>query len=100
LAILLHIALRYTPRQGDVWLEAWEQDAAVRLQVRDAGPGIPPEHLARIFEPFFRVPGRPGGMGLGLAFCKLAVEAMQGTITVSSRVGHGTTFTIELPKAA
>lgn len=95
---LLHNALKYTPPQGQVWLEAQAQNGKVLLHIRDSGPGIPAEHLPRIFEPFYRVPGRTGGMGLGLAFCKMAVEAMQGRITVVSQEGHGTTFTIELLK--
>ncbi len=68
---------------------------AVRLQVRDNGPGIPAEIRDRLFEPF--VSGRPGGSGLGLAIVQRAVEAHRGLVLVDSAPGAGTTFTIFLP---
>jgi signal transduction histidine kinase len=68
---------------------------AVRLQVRDTGPGIPPEIRERLFEPF--VSGRAGGSGLGLAIVQRAVEAHRGLVLVDSAPGNGTTFTIFLP---
>lgn len=67
----------------------------VRLQVRDTGPGIPPDVRERLFLPF--VTGRPGGTGLGLAIVLRAVEAHRGLILVDSAPGAGTTFTIYLP---
>jgi two-component system sensor histidine kinase PilS (NtrC family) len=71
----------------------WEQ--AIRLQVRDDGPGIPADIRDRLFEPF--VSGRPGGSGLGLAIVQRAVEAHHGLVLVESGAGTGTTFTIFLP---
>ncbi|HEX6104544.1 MAG TPA: ATP-binding protein [Gemmatimonadales bacterium] len=68
---------------------------AVRLQVRDTGPGIPDEIRDRLFDPF--VSGRPGGSGLGLAIVQRAVEAHRGLVLVDSAPGGGTTFTIFLP---
>ena len=68
---------------------------AVRLQVRDNGPGIPEEIRARLFDPF--VSGRTGGSGLGLAIVQRAVEAHRGLVLVDSESGSGTTFTIFLP---
>ncbi len=68
---------------------------AVRLQIRDTGPGIPGEIRDRLFEPF--VSGRPGGSGLGLAIVQRAVEAHRGLVLVESATGNGTTFTIFLP---
>jgi two-component system sensor histidine kinase PilS (NtrC family) len=68
---------------------------AVRLQVRDTGPGIPGEIRDRLFEPF--VSGRPGGSGLGLAIVQRAVEAHRGLVLVESGAGTGTIFTIFLP---
>jgi two-component system, NtrC family, sensor histidine kinase PilS len=68
---------------------------AVRLQVRDTGPGIPGEIRNRLFEPF--VSGRPGGSGLGLAIVQRAVEAHRGLVLVESGTGTGTIFTIFLP---
>jgi two-component system sensor histidine kinase PilS (NtrC family) len=70
-------------------------DHAVRLQVRDDGPGIPPEIRERLFDPF--VSGRPGGSGLGLAIVQRAVQAHRGLVLVDSGPGAGTTFTIFLP---
>jgi signal transduction histidine kinase len=71
------------------------------IEVADTGPGIPAEYLDRIFEKFVRVGGRTKGQhqstGLGLTFCRLAVEAHGGTIGVASQVGVGTTFQLELP---
>ncbi len=68
---------------------------AVRIQVRDNGPGIPREIRDRLFDPF--VSGRPGGSGLGLAIVQRAVEAHRGLVLVESAAGSGTTFTIFLP---
>jgi two-component system sensor histidine kinase PilS (NtrC family) len=68
---------------------------AVRLQVRDDGPGIPEEIRNRLFDPF--VSGRTGGSGLGLAIVQRAVEAHRGLVLVDSELGAGTTFTIFLP---
>ena len=70
-------------------------DHAIRLQVRDNGPGIPAEVRERLFQPF--VSGRSGGSGLGLAIVQRAVEAHRGLVLVDSGPGSGTTFTIFLP---
>jgi two-component system sensor histidine kinase PilS (NtrC family) len=66
----------------------------VRLRVRDDGPGIDPELVDRVFEPF--VTGRPGGSGLGLAIVQRAVVAHRGLVLLDSAPGRGTTFTILL----
>ena len=68
---------------------------AIRLQVRDTGPGIPGEIRDRLFDPF--VSARPGGSGLGLAIVQRAVEAHRGLVLVESGPGSGTIFTIFLP---
>ncbi len=78
---------------------------AVDLIVRDSGPGIPPDQLPRIFEPFFSTKAGPddsgkGGTGLGLSACRQIVEAHHGRIRVESTVGRGTAFTIRLPVAS
>ena len=70
-------------------------DHAVKVEVRDDGPGIPPEIREHLFQPF--VSGRPGGSGLGLAIVQRAVEAHRGLVLVDSKAGAGTTFTILLP---
>lgn len=71
-----------------------EFDRPVRLRVTDTGPGVDPELLPRLFEPF--VSGRPGGSGLGLAIVQRAVEAHRGLVFVDAAPGGGTIFTIYL----
>jgi C4-dicarboxylate-specific signal transduction histidine kinase len=79
----------------DVVLLARER---VRIQVRDAGCGIPEVSLGRIFDPFFTSRMGQGGSGLGLAIVyKLVTQSLAGSIVVASAVGVGTTFTVELP---
>jgi two-component system NtrC family sensor kinase len=73
-------------------------DAAV-VTVSDTGHGIAPEHLPKIFEPFFTTKGAEAGTGLGLTLAARIVKELGGTITVESRVGEGTTFTVTLPSA-
>lgn len=74
----------------------------VRIEVRDTGPGIPPELVHRVFEPYFRVSGNPsgGGLGLGLATVKRLVEAHGGTVSAASAPGGGAVLSVELPGAA
>ena len=67
----------------------------VRLIVADDGPGIDPDLIGRLFEPF--VSRRPGGSGLGLAIVQRAVEAHRGLVLVDSEPGRGATFTVYLP---
>jgi signal transduction histidine kinase len=72
----------------------------VEIAIRDKGPGIAPEDRPRLFQKFSRgaaVGGQTPGTGLGLAFCKLAVEAHGGQISVDSEPGKGSTFTFTLP---
>lgn len=71
------------------------EGAEVYLRIRDSGPGIPNEDLARIFVPFFTT--KPQGTGLGLAISQRIIETAGGRIEVTSRVGEGSTFTILLP---
>lgn len=100
---LLDNALKFTPagRSVVVLAQVIEGDRPhVRCAVRDAGPGIPPEYTERIFDRFVQVPhqnGRRQGTGLGLAFCKLAVEAHGERIWVESAPGAGSTFYFTLP---
>ena len=71
LSNLLANAVRHTPRGGKVEVHARARGDAMRFEVRDTGEGIPREHLARVFEKFFRVPGaRSGGVGLGLSISR------------------------------
>ena len=69
----------------------------VRIDFTDNGPGIAPENLARIFEPFFTI--KPAGQGLGLAVCYSIVRQHGGLLTVTSKLGAGSTFSLFLPSA-
>jgi signal transduction histidine kinase len=70
-------------------------NGSATLQVSDTGPGVPPEALARLFEPFFSL--KPQGTGLGLAIAQRTIEAHGGTLTATGANGRGMTFAIELP---
>jgi len=99
---VLDNASRYTPAGGRVTVRAArEGHDEVRIEIADTGPGIPGEHLPRIFERFYRVdPARSrelGGTGLGLAIVKHLVEAHGGRVEAQSIVGGGTTIGITLP---
>jgi len=97
---LLSNALKYTPAGGNVRIVVTPSPSEVRVAVTDAGPGIAPEYHQRIFEKFGQVEDRKNrlGTGLGLTFCKLAVEAHGGRIGVESVVGQGSTFWLALPR--
>jgi len=101
LSNLLSNALRHTPRGGQVSLVVETTGTQVQFTVQDAGHGIPPEHLARIFERFYRVdPARTRGegSGVGLTIARSLVEQMGGQIAVMSGQS-GSTFTFTLPVA-
>ena len=74
------------------------QRGMVGLRVIDQGEGIPPHHLARIWEPFFSTRTESSGMGLGLGICQRIVHALTGTIDVRSTPGSGSVFTVYLPE--
>jgi signal transduction histidine kinase len=97
---LLGNASVFTRPGGTVTLICERAGGRARLSVADTGIGIPPADLPHIFESFFRLEKSRtrnlGGTGLGLAICKAIVDAHGGTIGVESRVGVGTTFTLEL----
>lgn len=99
---LLSNGINYTPEGGHVTIRIYAYgDEQVRIQIRDSGIGIPKKDLPRVFERFYRVDKArsrsSGGTGLGLSIVKHLVELHKGTISVSSTVGVGTTFTIDLP---
>jgi two-component system sensor histidine kinase/response regulator len=96
---LLGNAFKYAPEGDTVRIGVERVASGARVTVVDHGPGIAPELHARIFEKFGQVqPGGPrSGTGLGLTFCKLAIEAHGGRIGVQSQVGEGATFWFELP---
>ena len=89
---LLENAIKFTPVRGRIEVGGRVESAEwVRLWVRDNGPGIPPAEQERIFEKFTRLHGkkRPGGLGVGLAFCRLAVNGHGGRIWVESEPQRG-----------
>jgi signal transduction histidine kinase len=97
---LLTNALKFTERGEVVVLADVPGDAAVRIRVRDTGPGIPADARERIFELFQQLhPGdlRKKGVGLGLALARRFARAMGGDLTVESTMGEGSTFTLTLP---
>ncbi len=96
---VLNNAIKFTPNGGNISLAVEADDVVVRFTVRDDGPGIPPEQQPYIFDVFTRGnTGNVKGSGLGLAFCKLAVEAHGGTIAVQSEPGAGSTFIFTIPR--
>jgi len=101
---LLSNAIKYNRDGGTVAVSCLTEPGStrVRIAVRDTGRGIPPEMLARLFTPFDRLDADSTaieGTGLGLALSKRLAEAMGGTILVDSRVGEGTTFTVDVAVA-
>jgi PAS domain S-box-containing protein len=102
---LLGNAIKFTP-SGEVRLRVRSVRGAgdrwrLELEVADTGLGIAPDHLERIFEPFYQVAGRNSeGIGLGLAITRRLVEALGGELRVRSALGRGTTFTLELTTEA
>ena len=99
---LISNALTYTPKGGSVHVKAKKHDQFVQVIVSDTGIGMKKEEIPRIFERFYRVDRarsrNSGGTGLGLAIVKHLVEAHKGQISVSSKIGEGTTFTVKLYK--
>lgn len=99
--ILMDNAIKYTPPHGSINLTLSKRHNDVQLTVTNTGDGIPPEHLGRIFDRFYRAdPSRSrkqGGYGLGLAIAKSIVEQHKGKISAKSVVGEQTTFYVQLP---
>ena len=98
---LIDNAVKYSEEKGRIEVSGMLKDGEVRVSVRDFGCGIPPEHLSRLFERFYRVDKarsrKLGGTGLGLSIVKHIAEAHKGQVTVESEVGKGSVFTIHLP---
>jgi len=92
-------ALRYTPPGGRITIALSRNDGVARAIVSDTGCGMPNEALERIFEPYAQAEsiGGAGSAGLGLYITKEIVEAHNGRIYVTSAVGKGTTFTVQIP---
>jgi signal transduction histidine kinase len=97
---LLSNAIKYNYPGGSVKVVCQEQNDWINISVTDTGPGISAEGLKRLFEKFYRVPGTEKlapGTGLGLSICKRIIEVHGGDILVTSEVGRGTTFEVQLP---
>lgn len=100
---LLDNAVKFSPEDSEVRIEAARAGSVIEIHVIDHGIGIPEEDLPRIFERFYRVDKarsrEAGGTGLGLSIVKHIAELFGGSVRVSSRLGQGSTFTLSLPAA-
>jgi signal transduction histidine kinase len=100
---LLSNAMKFTEPGGEVGIDTVVDEGTVRIDVRDTGSGIGAAQLETIFEPFVQVDAsltrRTGGTGLGLAISRQLTRAMNGTVTVRSQLGAGSTFSLTLPRA-
>ncbi|MGB7281277.1 MAG: response regulator [Candidatus Acidiferrum sp.] len=97
---LIGNAIKFTPEGGKISLGAFPVDGAVRVEVRDSGPGIPPEEQQRIFEAFYRMGDadkKVEGTGLGLAITRRLVELHGGKLGIESQLGSGSCFFFTLP---
>jgi heavy metal sensor kinase len=101
---IVHNAIRYSPDHSCIDLAARRRHSEVVIEITDEGPGIAPEHRAKIFERFFRADKArsraDGAAGLGLAIAKWSVESHAGRIEVESESGQGSTFRVVLPAAS
>lgn len=99
---LLDNGIKYSAENSKVWAAAYRENETLVLEVRDQGIGIPPEHLERIFERFYRVDRarsrEAGGTGLGLAIVRHIALLHNGTTEVESRAGSGSVFRIRIPQ--
>jgi signal transduction histidine kinase len=100
---LLSNAIKFTPRGGHISADCAASDDTVTLRVSDTGIGIAPEKLQAVFEPFVQLKeglaNRASGIGLGLAISRDLARAMQGDLNAESTEGHGTRFSLTLPRA-
>jgi signal transduction histidine kinase len=99
---LLHNAIRHTPADGTVRIEANRERSGVEVSVEDTGEGLAPEALEHVFEPFWQADAsRSGdGSGLGLALAKRIVESLGGRIEVRSSLAQGTRFAVWVPEGS
>ena len=84
---------------GTLEVRTWAEDSSVKVEVADTGPGIPPEHLHRIYDPFFTTKAARKGTGLGLSVTYGIIQEHGGSIAVSNRRSGGARFRLELPLA-
>lgn len=108
MVILLDNAIKYSPTKSTVTIESSRKDNEQQIIVKDQGQGITPDALPHVFDRFYRADkARTGttiegtnGFGLGLSIAKLITDRHNGSLTLTSKVDHGTTVTISLPKIA
>lgn len=93
---LVRNAVEASPRGGAVTIAGGQSAGVPWIEVRDAGPGIPPDSLPRIFDLYFTT--KADGTGVGLAVAQQIVAAHGGTIEVDSTPGNGTRMTVRLPQ--
>ena len=86
-------------KNGTIEIKSRKSGSEIHIEVSDSGPGIPEEMQKRIFDPFFTTKETGKGVGLGLWITHNIVEKLGGSISVKSRVGQGTTFTVQIPVA-
>jgi len=98
-------AIRHTPAEGVVRLSAAANESGVHLTISDTGPGIPQEHLPRVFDRFYKVDASragtavPSGSGLGLSIVRAIIERHGGTVTAANAADGGASFELQLPAA-
>jgi two-component system phosphate regulon sensor histidine kinase PhoR len=101
---LLDNAVKFNKPGGEVRITSYADDGRVHIDISDTGIGIPSEDLPRIFERFYRVDKARsravGGTGLGLSIVKHGVEQMDGSVSVESQLGKGSTFSVVLPRSS
>ncbi len=105
IANITNNAIKYTPPGGSITINiSYDKEVdGFRVMVKDTGDGIPKDYLGKIFDKFVQVESNKKaktGRGLGLTFCRMAVEAHGGKIWVESELGHGSTFIFTLPRGA
>ena len=93
---LMSNAIHATPEKGQISINVVNVSGGISISVNDTGTGIPKQNLEKIFEPFFSTKDPGKGTGLGLFVTREIVEKLGGTLDVTSRVGHGTKFTVHI----
>jgi signal transduction histidine kinase len=101
---VVHNAIKYTPNGGSIVVElSTTKSGEGAIEIRDTGPGIPEPHRNRIFDRFYRVDAsrsrEEGGVGLGLAIARWAIEANGGRIELATNEERGSLFRVVLPLA-
>jgi signal transduction histidine kinase len=99
---LLSNALKFSPRDAAIEITVARYDGAIRVSVRDHGPGIPESFRPRVFQKFAQADAsdrrQRGGTGLGLSICRGIIEDLGGKIDFETETGQGTTFAFDLPE--